>query len=250
MFEGNYRPATGRAVDSKGKINIKGNFLNMSLPPIIIIRDLSNVHPWVKILSSARIISNLPLAGRFKHFMEAWEILTKDPKRSTDATHESRTRSFNTIGDTEHVEEESHIANRTSGWRVFKQYFLGREKRWGKHTFGELKIPKPVNCRSAFQNGRLFCLRELLREGYCMCKLDMKDAYFSVLLHQSSRKYVRFSWSKRNLYDFLYLYFGWGPAPIIFKKLLKIPMSILRRIIIQIVIYINNINIYIIYIYK
>ena len=120
MFEGNYRPATGRAVDPKGKINIKGNFFNMSLPPIIIIRDLSNVHPRVKILSSARIVSNLPLAGRFRHFMEAWEILTKDPKRSPDATHESRTRSFNIIGDREHVEEESHIASRISGWGVFK----------------------------------------------------------------------------------------------------------------------------------
>ena len=37
---------------------------------------------------------------------------------------------------------------------VFKQYFLVREKRWGKPACGELKIPNPVHSMSAFQNGR------------------------------------------------------------------------------------------------
>ena len=51
----------------------------MLFPPIIPIEDLMNVYPWEKSLFSARIIPNLPLAGRLKHFLEAWEILTKDP---------------------------------------------------------------------------------------------------------------------------------------------------------------------------
>ena len=62
-----------------------------------------------------------------------------------------------------------------------------------------------------------------------MCKLDMKDVYFSVPVHHSSRNYVPFSWSG-NLYEFLCLCFHLGTAPRILTKLLKIPMSILRRI--------------------
>ena len=52
----------------------------MLFSPIIPIEDLRNVHPWVKSLFSARKVPNLPLAGRLKHFLEAWEILTKDPE--------------------------------------------------------------------------------------------------------------------------------------------------------------------------
>ena len=81
----------------------------------------------------------------------------------------------------------------------------------------------------------LFCLHKLLQEGDYMCKLGMKDAYFSVPLHQSSRNYVRFSWSG-NLYEFLCLCFGLEPAPKIFTKMLRIPVSVLRRINIWIVI--------------
>ena len=72
-----------------------------------------------------------------------------------------------------------------------------------------------------------------------MCKLDMEDAYFSVPLHQSSGNYVRFSWSG-NLYEFLCLCFGLGPAPRIFTTLLKIPVSVLSRINNRMVIYLED----------
>ena len=85
-----------------------------------------------------------------------------------------------------------------------------------------------------FNIERLFCLRKMLQKADSMSKLDMKDAYFSVLLHQSSRKYVRFLWSG-SLCKFLCLCFGLGPAPQIFTKLLKVPISVLRRINIRVI---------------
>ena len=75
-----------------------------------------------------------------------------------------------------------------------------------------------------------------------MCKLDMKDTYFSVPQHRSSKIYVWFSWSG-NLYEFHGLCFGLGPAPRIFKKLLKMPISVVRRINIRIVIYLEDMSI-------
>ena len=112
----------------------------------------------------------------------------------------------------------------------FKQYYLGKEKRWRISACGELKISKPVHYISAFQNGRFILPPRITAgEGDYMYKLDMKDAYFSVPLQQSSRNYVRLSWSG-NLYEFFCSCFGLGPATRIFTKLLKIPISVLRRI--------------------
>ena len=74
-----------------------------------------------------------------------------------------------------------------------------------------------------------------------MCKLDLKDVYFSVPLNPASRKFVRFLWS-RKLHDFLCLCFGLGPVPRIFTKLLKIPVSVLRRLNILIIIYMDDMS--------
>ena len=72
-----------------------------------------------------------------------------------------------------------------------------------------------------------------------MCKLDLKDAYFSVPLDRNSRKFVRFQW-KGTLYEFICLCFGLGPAPRVFTKLLKIPISLLRKINIRVIIYLDD----------
>ena len=72
-----------------------------------------------------------------------------------------------------------------------------------------------------------------------MCKLDLKDAYFSIPLNPASRKFMRLI-SSAKLYEFLCLCFRLGPAPRIFTKLLKIPVSVLRRLNIRIIIYLDD----------
>ena len=82
-------------------------------------------------------------------------------------------------------------------------------------------------------------LKHIIQEGDWMCKLDLKDAYFSVPLDRNSRKFVRFQW-KGTLYEFICLCFGLGPAPRVFTKLLKIPISLLRKINIRVIIYLDD----------
>ena len=62
-----------------------------------------------------------------------------------------------------------------------------------------------------------------------MCKVEIKDSYFSVPLRKSSRNYVRLSWSG-NFFKFLSLCFGWVQL----QECLEILMSILMRINIRI----------------
>ena len=77
------------------------------------------------------------------------------------------------------------------------------------------------------------------QKGDYMCKVDLKDAYFSVPLEKNSRQFVCVCWSG-NLYKFLWFCFGLGPAPRKFTKLSKVPMTILRRINIKIIIYLDD----------
>ena len=83
-----------------------------------------------------------------------------------------------------------------------------------------------------FKMEGLHLLKEILARGDYLCKLDLKDAYFCVPLNKQSRKYVRFEW-EGSLYEF----YGLGPAPWLFSKLIKVTVSILRKLYIRIIVY-------------
>ena len=83
-------------------------------------------------------------------------------------------------------------------------------------------------------------VKEMLQKNDYMVKIDLKDAFFNVALNKQSQHLVRFQW-KGNLYQFLSLCFGISPAPRIFTKIMKIPISILRRLNIRVVIYLDDI---------
>ena len=57
-----------------------------------------------------------------------------------------------------------------------------------------------------------------------MVKMDLKDAYFTITLEDKSWKYTRFMW-EGNIYKFTCMMFGLGPAPRIFMKIMKIPIT-------------------------
>ena len=123
--------------------------------------------------------------------------------------------------------------------KLLSNVFLVGKKGGGNRPVIKLKHLDQFIPYQHFKMEGSFCLREMLQKDDFMGKLDMKDAYFSVTLHQSSRKYVRFLWSG-SLYEFLCLCFNLDPAPSIFTKLLKVPISVLRRINIRVIIYLDD----------
>ena len=86
----------------------------------------------------------------------------------------------------------------------------------------------------------LFLLKETLQKGDYMFKIGFKDAYFSVPLNQKSQKFVSFKW-KNLFYQFLCLCFGLGPAPRIFTKSMRIPISLLRKLYVLLIIFLDDI---------
>ena len=70
--------------------------------------------------------------------------------------------------------------------------------------------------------------KQFLKVGDWMCKMDKKEAYFSVPFSSRSHKLVSFYW-KGILYEFLRLAFSLGPAEKKFTKLMKIPISLSKK---------------------
>ena len=63
----------------------------------------------------------------------------------------------------------------------------------------------------------LHMVRDLLKKGDLMVKLDLKDAYFSVPLSTQDRKYLLFKW-EGDIFEFTCLCFGLSLAPPNFYK--------------------------------
>ena len=117
--------------------------------------------------------------------------------------------------------------------------FLVPKKGGGNRPVINLKELNHHIPYSHFKMESLSLLKELLKKGDFMCKVDLKDAYFAVPLHQNSRKFIRFQW-REKMYQFLVLCFGLSPAPRIFSKLLKIPIALLRRLNVRLIIYLDD----------
>lgn len=61
---------------------------------------------------------------------------------------------------------------------------------------------------------------DLIQENDFFTSVDLKDAYFSVPIHEDYQKYLKFSFNG-NLYKFVCIPFGLKSAPYVFTKILK-----------------------------
>ena len=60
----------------------------------------------------------------------------------------------------------------------------------------------------------------MMKPGCFMASLDIRDAYYSVSIHEQHQKYLKFQWNGQ-LYQFLCMPNGLACAPRLFTKLLK-----------------------------
>ena len=69
---------------------------------------------------------------------------------------------------------------------------------------------------------------KLMPERGYMASLDLKDAYFFIPIHKSSRKYLRFQW-KGQIYEWTCVPFGLSLAPWLYTKIMKSVANFLRE---------------------
>lgn len=79
-----------------------------------------------------------------------------------------------------------------------------------------------------------------IRKGDWLAKVDLKDAYFSVAFNPSQRKFFYFKWGEK-IFQYVSMFFGLGPAPRVFTKLLKPIIGFLRQQGLRLVVYLDDI---------
>ena len=90
----------------------------------------------------------------------------------------------------------------------------------------------------SLQNGRFAKSEIHVAKGDYMCKLDLKDTYFLASLKKIQGNL--FASVGLEICTSSFAFAGLGPAARIFTKLLKVSMTILRKINIKIIIYLND----------
>ena len=85
-------------------------------------------------------------------------------------------------------------------------------------------------------------LRELLDKNDYICKLDLKDAYVVMPIHENSRDYLTF-FHQGVVYKYKSLAFGLNVSPQVFSKLIKYTLEPLRKSEIRFVFYLDNIHV-------
>ena len=216
------------------------------------------IHPLVEDIFPVKI-KQLPKAGRVKHFVKNWQRLTNDPmildivngyeipfilppRQSRLPNLCQLTKEASDLVDQEvqdMLRKGAIVVSDPKEDQFLSSLFLVKKKDGGNRPVVNLKdLNRNIPYRHFKMEG-LFLLKEMLLPGDKMCKIDLKDAYFAIPLSVKSRKYVRFQW-KGLLYEFCCLCFGLSPAPLVFTKLLKVPISLLRKLNVRIIIYLDD----------
>ena len=121
------------------------------------------------------------------------------------------------------------------GWPLL-QSIPGSQKRRRAETCHQPKFVQPCH----FKMEGIHTLRDPIKQGDWLAKVDLKDAYFTIPIHASQRKYLRFMMAGQA-YEFNCLPFGLSSAPWVFTKTLKPVAALLREMGVRMIVYIDDI---------
>ena len=201
--------------------------------------------------------ADLPVGGRLSHYYRNWCQVSKDPwvletvqgyrlelqSQPQQRTHpifhldssraEALTRAVRELMDKRAIQP---VLNQRG---FFSPMFLVPK--------GEGSWRPVINLRSLniylvlhhFKIEGISVVKSLIQKGDWMVKLDLKDAFLSVPIHSTQRRYLRFQWEEQA-WEFQTLPFGLSSAPYVFTKLLKPAVATMHRLGMRLVLYLDD----------
>ena len=124
--------------------------------------------------------------------------------------------------------------------RFYSSLFLVPKKDGGQRPVINLKALKNFVQTEHFKMEGIHNLKELVNLEHSLAKVNLKDAYFVIPIHQSHHQYLRFLYQEK-CYQFQCLPFGLSSAPWVFTKTLKPVLALLREMGVRLIAYIDNI---------
>ena len=201
------------------------------------------------------------VAGRLQYYLSNWKLVTKDRwiwdtitgYKIAFVRTPTQTRAPPPIimgrEETKLVQEEldsliqkgavvePHLA--LDGGFV-SNIFLVPKKDGGQRPVVNLKALNQFVQTDHFKMEGLHTVKQLVRPGDWLIKIDLKDAYFAIPIHHTQTQFLRFQFRGKT-YEFRCLPFGLSSAPLVFTKTLKPVVALLRELGVRCVIYIDDI---------
>jgi hypothetical protein len=216
------------------------------------------VSPPLKIISPVDRTPT-PVGGRLGSFASAWHRFSKDPwvlnivsyglQIEFMSTPTQRSPPPNKVtGDSQLEIIESEISallekraiEETKEIGFISSIFTIPKKSGGFRPVINLKALNNFVVYNHFKMEGLQTVKRFIQPKDWLAKIDLTDAYLTVPMHQSHRRFLQFTW-KEKIYQFTCLPFGLSSAPRTFTKLLKPIVAFLRKKGIRLVIYLDDI---------